>query len=165
MLSRVHDSTYGPHYEGEKIKMGNYDMIMMPDDNIKIGNEAFEGTEGLYQLIFEKEPHHYSETDLNNYRHILKLTGKHLKTDGQIKSNARYKYMRFIKNIFPPKKGAGLMSLNNKPIEYVYYDDLNELVDRLEILIREQNSGYTGHNNEIQSILEELQERRVIKTL
>ena len=57
------------------------------------------------------------------------------------------------------------MSLNKKLIEYVYYDDLNELVDRLEILIREQNSGHTGQNNEIQSILEELQERRAIKTL
>ena len=55
------------------------------------------------------------------------------------------------------------MTLNEKLVEYVYHDDLNEQVHRLKILVEEQNSGHTGHNNEIQSIPEELVEMGVIK--
>ena len=55
------------------------------------------------------------------------------------------------------------MTLNNKRIEYVFFNSINELVQRLVLLIWEKQAGHTGHDNEILSILEELQELKVIK--
>jgi hypothetical protein len=76
-----------------------------------------------------------------------------------------------LKNIKPPqrprtqsKKGAGIMmNLSNKKIDYVYYDDPNELVQRLKLLMSSQMAGHTGHQNEIISILEELREAKIIQ--
>jgi hypothetical protein len=49
--------------------------------------------------------------------------------------------------------------------QMVYYDDLNELVTRLNLLTYSQNAGNTGVNNEIISILEELRENNIILKL
>jgi len=45
---------------------------------------------------------------------------------------------------------------------YLYWNDVNELVERLEILVASKGAGNTSHNNEIFSILEELREERII---
>ena len=61
------------------------------------------------------------------------------------------------------KTGRGMMNLSNKKIDYIYYDDVNELVNRLKLLVSSQIAGHTGHNNEIIAILEELREAKVIE--
>ena len=43
-------------------------------------------------------------------------------------------------------------------LDYVYWDDPNELVDRLELLTAERFAGNPSHVNEIHSIIEELHE-------
>lgn len=48
-------------------------------------------------------------------------------------------------------------------INYTYWDDPNELVDRLRILIASKSAGHTGHQNEMISIIEELREAKIIK--
>jgi hypothetical protein len=53
--------------------------------------------------------------------------------------------------------------LTNNPIDYVYWDDPNELVNRLRLLIVSQSTGYTGHSNEIVSVIEELREANIIE--
>lgn len=58
--------------------------------------------------------------------------------------------------------GSGLMEYRNVGKEYVYWDDPNELVERLKLLMASQNAGHTGHLNEINSIIEEMWERRII---
>ena len=55
-----------------------------------------------------------------------------------------------------------MMQYNEKPKQYVYYDDVNELIDRLFILDASHEAGNGNHINEIQSILEELRELGVI---
>lgn len=61
------------------------------------------------------------------------------------------------------KSGKGAMlNLSKKKLDYVYYDNLNEIIDRLRLLTASQMAGHTGHNNEINSILEELREARII---
>lgn len=47
-------------------------------------------------------------------------------------------------------------------IVYEYYDDPNELCDRLNLLIASQKAGNTNHNQEINSIIEELRERGIV---
>ncbi|KAE9521257.1 hypothetical protein AGLY_018349 [Aphis glycines] len=55
------------------------------------------------------------------------------------------------------KKGSGLYKDVIPHTQLVYYDDPNELVVRLNLLTSSQNAGNTGVNNEIISIIEELQ--------
>lgn len=47
-------------------------------------------------------------------------------------------------------------------IVYEYYDDPNELVERLMLLVSSKSAGNSNHDQEINSILEELRERNII---
>ncbi|KAJ2937565.1 hypothetical protein O0L34_g12962 [Tuta absoluta] len=60
-------------------------------------------------------------------------------------------------------KGINLTLKRYRPkTDYVYWDDANELVDRLRLLYASQMAGNTGHENEINSIIEELIEAGII---
>ena len=61
------------------------------------------------------------------------------------------------------KGGGGLMQVVDKNINHVYWNDPNELVDRLRLLIASQQAGHNNHNNEIMSIIEELKEADIIE--
>lgn len=50
----------------------------------------------------------------------------------------------------------------NENIVYEYYDDPNEMCDRLQLLVSSQSAGNSNHDQEINSILEELRERNII---
>lgn len=50
----------------------------------------------------------------------------------------------------------------NQNIVYEYYDDPNELCDRLRLLIASKGAGNTNHDQEVNSIIEELRERGII---
>lgn len=72
-------------------------------------------------------------------------------------------------NSFMNKAGDGLIDSdimiynnNNNNKSYVYWDNANELCERLRLLIASQNAGHTGHQNEIVSIIEELRETKII---
>ena len=65
------------------------------------------------------------------------------------------------------REGSGLpiddaMTVTDNAINYVYWDDANELVDRLRLLLASRDAGHTGHDNEIASIVEELREAGLI---
>lgn len=47
-------------------------------------------------------------------------------------------------------------------IAYEYYDDPNEICDRLRLLLMSKQSGNTNHFQEINTILEELREAKII---
>lgn len=61
--------------------------------------------------------------------------------------------------------GSGLykkaMEINRT--EFVHWDNVNELVSRLKLLIASQTAGHSGHHNEIISIVEELREADIIQ--
>lgn len=61
------------------------------------------------------------------------------------------------------KSGSALMEYNEKPKEYVYYDDVNELVDRMRKLEASQQVGNNNNSNEIMNILKELEQLGVIE--
>lgn len=139
--------------------------IQFDDDDIILNNTKYEGTHGLYELIFMKEPDSfvYTQEDLKSYALILESTNAH-KLGNKKKGSRGYKYINIIKPLFPTtSKGSGLMSLNNNKSNYVYWDNPNELCDRLRLLISSRNAGHTGHESEIISIIEELQEAKIIK--
>lgn len=55
------------------------------------------------------------------------------------------------------------MLVTDTAVNYVHWDNPNELVDRLRLLISSKKAGHTGHDNEIMSIVEELREANIIK--
>lgn len=159
-----YDHAYGPKYDYKLSKwtLGKSDIdFHQKTGDLLIGNERFNGTDGLYNLLFKKEPQEYNKSDLENYRKILTMTNVHRRkfvSSNPVKSNKGFKYLNIIK----PSTGHGLMTFNEKPIEYIYWNDVNEIVNRLRLLYASKAAGNTSVDNEIESIVEELREEKVI---
>ena len=87
-----------------------------------------------------------------------------------IMGNKGYKYTTIIGPLIRGDKKAGggvtnipsAMKLTNNTVDYVHWDDPNELVDRLRLLDASHRAGNDAHDNEILSILEELREAGLI---
>uniref|UniRef100_A0A8D9F9S4 Uncharacterized protein n=1 Tax=Cacopsylla melanoneura TaxID=428564 RepID=A0A8D9F9S4_9HEMI len=82
--------------------------------------------------------------------------------------NTRATVKRQLKKILTPRKsqtamsGGNFKNVTNKPVEFVYFDDVNEIIERLLLLHSAQNAG-DSKTNEIMSIESELKERKIIK--
>lgn len=169
--NRLIDYTYGPHYEGDTLMIGD-SKVEFDMNDIIVNGIRYTGTQGLYELIFMKTPDvtYYRQNDLDAYKSILIATNAHrqrYQADGKVNSNKGYKYRNIISKLFG-KIGGGVdvdttwLNTNNSSIEYVHWNDPNELVDRLRLLIASERAGHTGHNNEIVSIIEELREAGIV---
>lgn len=168
------DTTYGPRYEGDILMIGDGKLEFDKND-MYIKGTRYAGTQGLYELIFMKIPdeEYYGQNDLKAYKSILIATNAHrqrYQPDSQINSNRGYKYRNIIQKLFGKTGGggnsvhraSGLIYKTVAGVDYVHWNDVNELVDRLRLLIASQRAGHTGHDNEIVSIIEELREAKVI---
>lgn len=126
-------------------------VITFSGPNLCIGNVlCYRGSVGLYELLFKMNTRYpYAIQEKKDYADILKKTGAVYSLRSQTTQSRR---------------GQGLLlDLNNKPIEYIYFDDVNELCDRLKLLVASQHAGNNNHSNEITSILEELRECNIIE--
>ena len=133
-----------------------------------------------------------TDEDRKIYYKILEISGAHRTIDNlRYKGTRGFKYQQIIKpllqeqkskqkqsfqrsrqfddsrNIENPteekKSGSGLdLTYNAKSIQYVYFENINELIDRLRLLVSEKGAGNNIPNNEILSIIEELKEKGVI---
>ena len=54
------------------------------------------------------------------------------------------------------------MTVTDNAVDYVHWDDPNELVDRLRLLDASHQAGNNAHDNEFLSIIEELREAGLI---
>lgn len=168
------DGLYGPYISTDgAIMIGSKNMEFNNNDII-IDGKKYPMTEGLLELLFMKSPNEKSGRvhDLDNYKEIMETSNAHKK---QYKSNEdirRYnsnKLKHIILPMFEGKKsGDGLLpppykiARKDTTFDYVYWDDPNELVDRLRLLLAEKSAGNSNHSNEIQSIIEELREAGII---
>lgn len=131
----------------------------------KIRGNQYKITPGLTELIFNKNPNEFLITDDDKkiYRNIILTTSankKRYKPNQSIRKNLGIKFIKFLKSTV---KGEGFkVAKRNDVTEYIYWDDPNELVDRLKLLDAERAAGNNNHNNEIQNIIEELSERGFI---
>lgn len=172
--------TFGLRSERGKLMMGNT-RVFDGDNYINIGLYRYEKTPGLMQLLTQNTPDLkvINENDKQNYKHILMETNAHRRDfdpKKPLKSNKGMKYNYIIKPLFKltksdvttsneslvQGKGIAVLKKVKKNTDYVYWDDPNELVDRLKILIASRDAGNTGLDNEIISIIEELREASVI---
>lgn len=173
------DHTFGVRVEGDSWMIGDKTLEIDEDDFI-INGHKYKGTRGLYELMFMNIPNEYvySEEDLNTYATIVNDTNVHrsnYSAMGKVRSSKGKKYKNIISKIMERfgsnsdhmmtyadeinqgHTGQGL-TLSGDLTNFIYWNDPNELVDRLKILLASQQAGNTSHNNEINSILEELHE-------
>ncbi|KYM96919.1 hypothetical protein ALC62_12414, partial [Cyphomyrmex costatus] len=134
------------------------------------------GVPGLYELMFMKFPNESICTDdIQTYKNILLTTNAYRRghnAGNLVLGNKGHKYKNIIAPLVLGKKvGTGIkkkpdlpcaMSLTDNRIDYVHWDDPNELVDRLRLLEASRLAGHNGHNNEILSIIEKLREAGLI---
>lgn len=175
---------FGVRLERGKLMMGSL-RIDMSDDKFKVGSNVYKKTPGLNELLYKKIPNFQAITDedKHNYKLILEETNAHRRDynpNKPIKSNKGLKYLHIIKPLFKNTETVNVRSQSTEShpigrgitlplkkrvmprVDYVYWDDPNELVERLKLLIASREAGNTGLENEIISIIEELRENGTI---
>lgn len=136
-------SKQGKYYLGKK----EIHFSKIPSEHFTIDGKVYPVTHGLMELLFLKQPNqeNISTLDERNYKNIIENTQLDPITT---------KVMQY---------GKGMMVESNQDKEYVYFDNPNELIQRLLLLKRSQAAGnLLAHNNEILSIEEELREANII---
>ena len=156
------DKTYGPKLQSNGDAYLGKKEIKLNGNTLIIEDTSYPLTQGLVSLIISKTPKIYTTDDLNTYKRILIQTSAHFTSDGKKIKKGGNKFTDIIKPLFP--SGSGLsVKLQNKSL--VYWNDPNELVERLRLLLASQAAGNTGLSNEILSIYEELYEAGLIKRI
>lgn len=169
----VLDKIYGP----VKLSSGVFGLgdkeIQFIDNVIHIEGDTrtYPVTAGLVDLLFLKSPESdkYTQTDLNTYKSILIQTSGHTTLDGARIRKSKGLKSEIISNLFSRKKnkistGAGI-NIRLQKHNITYWNDPNELVDRLRLLYSSLAAGNTGVRNEIISICEELVEAKILKKI
>ena len=64
------DTTFGIRYENGPWMIGDK-QIKIDDDDIRIDDETYVGTSGLWSLITSKSPTNYTDDDLQRYKELL----------------------------------------------------------------------------------------------
>ncbi|XP_011858311.1 PREDICTED: uncharacterized protein LOC105555879 [Vollenhovia emeryi] len=167
----ANDHVYGVYVSKDGTKLGDKRFDVDKDDAMIIDGTRYVGTPGLYELIFKRLPDDlvYTKNDLQTYKSILLTTNAHRRgrsASMPIMGNKGYKYSMIIGLLIrgDKKKGAGAtrvpstMRVTDNKVDYVHWDDPNELTDRLRLLDSSRLAGNNAHDNEILSIIEELRE-------
>lgn len=176
LLKRIrnknYDKMYGPYYnEGhDTIKIGTKNL-RLENDKVEVGTLAFKSTPGLLNLLFNKNPDDYTAEDVSAYKQIISHSNLHRDTDSdkqpilrRKRENLKYKkFMADLSSVTPSASGNGLLNrVSNKKSQYIYFNDYNEIIERLKLLIASKNAGNNSMDNEINSIIEELKEAKII---
>ncbi|KYN07645.1 hypothetical protein ALC62_01387 [Cyphomyrmex costatus] len=171
------DVVYGVYFSDEGTMLGDKRITLNKNDDIIIDGQRYDGTPGLYELIFMKFLNESicTDDDVQTYKSILLTTNAYRRghnAGNQVLGNKGHKYKNIIAPLVLGKKvGTGIkkkldlpcaMSLTDNRIDYVHWDDPNELVDRLRLLEASRQAGHNSHDNEILSIIEELREAGLI---
>lgn len=189
--SNVLNIPFGIRSASKQLMMGNepvtFTEIGYGDNKINIaiiGDKKYEITPGIKELLLRKNPNYdiVAEKDMLVYKDILVNTHAHKRNfnpTGQIKGDRSRKY-NIIKRLFSEgnqirndpndnlkKYDGGKLGISlkryKKNTDLVYWDDPNELIERLKLLIASRDAGNNNLDNEIISIIEELREAKIIK--
>lgn len=183
------DKIFGIRVENKNMYVGNSRISITPDNNIVLESDhsLYKRTPGLWELLTLENPQNYSESDMSSYEQIILRSYAYKRNNDRhnkyVKSSTGQKYLNIIKPIllknniikstagtaaaavadeeFVYKKGSGLRKFNtNQPVEYVHWNTVDELVDRLCHLWGEVQAGNTNPLllNEIVNIIQEFKE-------
>lgn len=156
------DKVYGPKMSDGILKLGKFPLEVVDNRYLRVLDKNFPISDGLLDLLLYKDPYGYSKNDLKNYREMLEMTDRHLNQSGILKRQNCSKYTNLISKLFGKKHEEAGSPKKTTGGQYVYFDDYNEIVDRLRLLVASQQAGNTSHGNEIISILEQLRQQNLI---
>ncbi|CAB0044302.1 unnamed protein product [Trichogramma brassicae] len=173
------DKRYGVYMKNDKFYFGKSPISFM-GTRVYFGNVKHDVSTGLLELLFKRIPNtdRITENDTSTYKKILEFTNAHRKgfaDDGELRRYNSNKFSEIIEPLFKrggglfpsykvAKRGRGLLprykvaKSHDSRKDFVYWNDPNELVDRLRLLVAERSAGNNAHDNEITSIIEELRE-------
>jgi len=163
--NKIIDTVYGVRLDKDGIMMlGSKKFDVDNSDHIIIDGVRYAGIPGLYELIFKKIPDYdiYTEDDKRKYKSILLATNTHRRNyteHSHLRSNKGYKYRDVIASLLKDEStiGKGLpraMTLSDNAIDYVHWDEPNELMNRMRLLEASRQAGHNAHDNKILSIIE-----------
>lgn len=174
------DTVFGIRKAYGKYMIGNKE-VDFKDGKLIVSNEEYPATNGLLELLFRKKVDEklITEKDVAQYKKIAlesDLLRKNFHPNGSLKTPSRHhlKFDTYLWDLNLPKHlkksnktGKGLPKFmiarkKESSFDYKYWDDPNELVDRLRLLVAERSAGNNNHNNEILAIIEELREAKII---
>ncbi|KAL4153613.1 hypothetical protein QTP88_001446 [Uroleucon formosanum] len=168
----VLDKIYGPVKLSDGVfRLGDKELQFF-DNVIHVEGDTrtYPVTRGIVDLLFLKSPESekYTKADLNTYKSILIQTSVHKTSDGLRIRKSKGRKSGLISNLFSRKsniiKGAGI-SMRLQKYNITYWNDPNELLERLRLLYSSLAAGNTGVRNEIISICEELVEAKILKKI
>lgn len=154
--NQIIDHDFGPRYDipANNLMIGDKVLDFGPDGAILINNTRYSPTEGLYELIFKRLPSDdlYTDDDLKTYKSILIATNAHkkgYKYHNNLRRDNSLKYRHVIKDLFGAGKvGKGIGTWKStKSHDLVHWDDPNELVGRLKLLVMSAEAGNNSHRN------------------
>ena len=172
-------TSFGMYFKDGDFRIGDKKVDIKGDD-IKIEDEVYPGTPGLWELIMVDNPQTFTEEDYLNYGRILKQTNticqKNDPNQNRAKSSGGNKWKKLIKpiweNIKKEKGGKGGKGGEEDPKPgtsgtglKILPSDPNALIERFDLLFSSKKAGHTGVRNEIVSILDELKRQGVIKRM
>ncbi|XP_015123818.1 uncharacterized protein LOC107045920 [Diachasma alloeum] len=166
------DTEFGVRFLQSGMKIGD-SLVTFNRDLMTLKGEKYILSSGLIELIFKKSPNMtiITETDKKTYGNILRSTNAHriyYKPKAALRTSNTMKYRNIIANLIKSEKTVTALprymvaSVKPRKMDYVYWHEPNELVDRLRLLMASQSAGNMNHTNEIMSIMEEFRETEII---
>jgi hypothetical protein len=162
------DTTFGIHTkDGQQpgtFFIGNKQVQIAGNDLI-IKDKMYEGTEGLWNLIMNKEieEESFTQEDWDNYKDIMRSTNALYKSNLiHPKSSKSDKWKSILSHIWEeidPKKSKKGNGLAKKPAtaNIIFLPcNATALFDRFELLFASKQAGNTGLRNELVAICDEL---------
>ena len=173
-------TTFGMYLKDGDFRIGDKKVDIKGDD-IKIEDNEYKGTPGLWELIMKDNPQKFTEDDYLKYGRILKQTNNIYQNNNpnqnRAKSSGGNKWKKLIKPIWEQMKKQKeeeeeeededddpQPSTSGTGLPKILPSDPNALIDRFDLLFSSQKAGHTGVRNEIVSILDELKRQGVLKT-
>ena len=148
-----------------KIKKKKYigdKPVVIKDNNIVVEDEEYKGTPGFWELIMLENPKEYTDEDFNNYGRLLVKTNAIHRVNNSNnpypKSSRSHKWRYLLRDVWNNRekyKGSGVIVIPSDP---------NALLERLDLLLANQEAGHTGVGNDLVSICDELKRQKVIDT-
>jgi len=149
----ISDRTFGLYSQEGRFYIGDTEVSISEDD-IQIGQDVYDGTPGLWELITSKTPKNYTEQDIERYTDILIQTNAIIDpVTKRPKASKGDKYMKIIKPIYE-KSFKGLKQIGHGIA--MMAADLNALVEMLSLRVASYQAGNTGVRNEIVDLADEL---------
>ena len=140
-----HDTTFGIRNVEGLYYIGNKQATIV-DNNILIGDEKFEGTPGLWELLMSKKPDYFNKNDYNKYAKLMVKTNalhSNYNPNNPYPRSSRGDKWNLIRDIWVNREnikknegyeGEGVVVIPSNP---------NALLERLDLLLASQEAGHT----------------------